>query len=45
MLSASAADVDTVIVDGAVVVTGGQHVLGNVGTLLQKAIQPLWESS
>ena len=45
MLSASGADVDTVIVDGATVVTGGQHLLGNVGTLLQKAIQPLWESS
>jgi len=44
MLSASASDVDTVIVDGAVVVTGGQHVLGNVGALLQTAIQPLWES-
>jgi formiminoglutamate deiminase len=45
MLSASGADVDTVIVDGAIVVTAGQHVLGNVGALLQKAIQPLWESS
>jgi len=45
MLSASGADVDTVIVDGETVVTGGQHVLGNVGLLLQKAIQPLWESS
>jgi formiminoglutamate deiminase len=45
MLSASGADVDTVIVDGTVVVTGGQHQLGNVGTLLQQAIQPLWESS
>jgi hypothetical protein len=44
MLSASGGDVDTVIVDGAIVVTGGQHVLGNVGALLQKAIQPLWES-
>jgi formiminoglutamate deiminase len=44
MLSASASDVDTVIVDGAAVVTGGQHLLGSVGTLLQKAIQPLWES-
>jgi formiminoglutamate deiminase len=44
LLSASAADVDTVVVDGAVVVTGGQHVLGDVGALLQKAIQPLWES-
>ena len=45
MLSASGADVDTVIVDGRTVVIGGQHMLGNVGTLLQKAIQPLWESS
>jgi formiminoglutamate deiminase len=45
LLSASAADVDTVIVDGAVVVTGGQHVLGDVGALLQKAILPLWENS
>ncbi|HEY5246824.1 MAG TPA: formimidoylglutamate deiminase, partial [Dermatophilaceae bacterium] len=44
LLSASAADVDTVVVDGRIVVTGGQHVLGNVGTLLHKAIQPLWES-
>lgn len=45
MLSASGADVETVIADGAVVVSGGQHVLGNVGALLQKAIQPLWGSS
>jgi formiminoglutamate deiminase len=45
MLSASGADVDTVIVDGRTVVIGGQHMLGNVGTLLQKAIQPLWECS
>jgi formiminoglutamate deiminase len=45
MLSASAADVDTVIVDGRTVVAAGQHVLGNVGALLQKAVQPLWESS
>jgi formiminoglutamate deiminase len=45
LLAASAADVDTVIVDGAVVVTGGQHLLGDVGALLQEAIQPLWESS
>jgi cytosine/adenosine deaminase-related metal-dependent hydrolase len=43
MMSASGADVDTVIVDGATVVSGGQHRLGNVGVLLQKAIQPLWE--
>ena len=45
MLSASGADVDTVIVDGVSVVKGGQHVLGNVGALLQNAIQPLWENS
>ena len=45
ILSATATDVDTVIVDGRTVVAGGQHLLGNVGTLLQKAIQPLWENS
>jgi formiminoglutamate deiminase len=45
MMSASGADVDTVIVDGRTVVTGGQHRLGNVGTMLAKAIQPLWEQS
>jgi cytosine/adenosine deaminase-related metal-dependent hydrolase len=44
MLSASAADVDTVIVDGEVVVADGQHVLGDVGELLREAIQPLWEA-
>jgi formiminoglutamate deiminase len=43
MLSASAADVDTVIVDGRTVVAGGQHLLGDVGMLLQKAIQTLWK--
>ena len=45
ILSATGADVDTVIVDGRTVVTGGQHLLGNVGMLLHKAIEPLWESS
>jgi len=45
MLSASASDVDTVIVEGSAVVTGGQHLLGDVGSLLQRAIQPLWERS
>ena len=45
LLAASAADVDTVVVDGAVVVTGGQHLLGDVGALLQEAIEPLWERS
>jgi hypothetical protein len=32
-----------VLVDGRVVVTGGRHVLGDVGALLQAAIAPLWE--
>jgi formiminoglutamate deiminase len=44
MLTASGGDVDTVVVDGVVVVTGGRHLLGDVGTLLQNAIHPLWES-
>ncbi len=42
MLAASAADVDTVIVDGRVVVRDGEHVLGDVGALLRAAIVPLW---
>ncbi|MDH2902325.1 MAG: formimidoylglutamate deiminase [Actinomycetota bacterium] len=42
VMSASAADVDTVIVDGRTVVEGGRHVLGNVGGLLQSSIEPLW---
>lgn len=45
LLSATAADVDTVIVDGRTVVNGGRHLLGDVGSLLQKAIDPIWESS
>jgi formiminoglutamate deiminase len=45
MLSASGADVDTVIVDGRTVVASGHHGLGDVGALLQKAIQPLWENA
>ena len=44
MVSAAASDVDTVIVDGRTVVAGGRHLLGDVGMLLCKAIQPLWES-
>jgi formiminoglutamate deiminase len=42
MFTASAADVDTVVVDGRTVVSGGQHVLGDVGELLRNAIEPLW---
>lgn len=39
---ASAADVHAVVVDGAQVVTDGQHRLGDVGRLLAESIQPLW---
>ncbi|MEJ3656727.1 formimidoylglutamate deiminase [Actinomycetes bacterium KLBMP 9759] len=45
LFAATAADVDTVIADGEVVVEGGQHRLGNVGTLLANAITPLWEDA
>ena len=43
VLVAGAADVDTVLVDGRVVVSGGRHVLGDVAGLLTEAITPLWE--
>jgi formiminoglutamate deiminase len=43
LLSATAADIDTVIVDGRTVVSGGRHRLGDVGALLKDAIEPLWE--
>ena len=43
LLAATAADVDTVLVDGRVVVESGLHRLGDVGALLRKAIEPLWE--
>ena len=42
MFAATAADVDTVVVDGRVVVEAGRHVLGDVGVLLRAAIEPLW---
>ena len=42
ILAATASDVDTVIMDGRVVVDGGRHVLGDVGRLLAAAIEPLW---
>jgi formiminoglutamate deiminase len=44
VMSAIAADVDTVVVDGVPVVTGGQHRLGDVGKLLAYAMDPLWSS-
>jgi formiminoglutamate deiminase len=43
VLAATAADVDTVVVGGRVVVDGGRHVLGDVGMLLREAIIPLWQ--
>jgi formiminoglutamate deiminase len=45
LFAASAADVDTVVVDGRVVVQDGQHVLGDVGPLLAKAIEDAWQPS
>ncbi len=42
VLAAGAPDVDTVVVGGRTVVSGGQHVLGDVGRLLAAAIEPLW---
>lgn len=44
LLAASAADVDTVVVDGRPVVTAGRHRLGDVGDLLRTAIEPLWRA-
>ncbi|HEV2887620.1 MAG TPA: formimidoylglutamate deiminase [Jatrophihabitans sp.] len=43
VLVAGAADVDTVLVDGRLVVSGGRHVLGDVAGLLAEAIAPLWD--
>jgi formiminoglutamate deiminase len=45
LMSASAADVDTVLVGGQVVVRDGQHQLGDVAALLDAAISPLWDGA
>jgi formiminoglutamate deiminase len=45
LMAASAADVHTVVIDGRVVVSGGRHVLGDVGRLLADAVEPLWEDA
>jgi formiminoglutamate deiminase len=45
VMTAGAADVHTVVVDGRVVVSDGEHVLGDVGRLLAAAIEPLWEDA
>ena len=42
VLAATAADVDTVIVGGVLVVRGGSHRLGDVAALLRTTIEPLW---
>jgi formiminoglutamate deiminase len=42
--AAGAPDVDTVLVDGRIVVQDGQHVLGDVGALLTAAIEGAWHS-
>ncbi len=42
LMAATAADVRDVVVDGALVVSDGQHRLGDVGRLLREAIDPLW---
>ena len=38
LLAATASDVDTVVVGGRTIVSGGQHMLGDVGSLLADAI-------
>jgi formiminoglutamate deiminase len=45
LLAAAAADIDAVWVDGAPLVSGGAHRLGNVGRLLSDAIGDLWADS
>lgn len=41
ILSANAADIDTVVVDGHTVVSEGHHRLGDVPRLMQEALAPL----
>jgi formiminoglutamate deiminase len=45
ILAATAADVRTVAVGGRVMVCDGQHVLGDVGSLLSAAIEPIWRAA
>ena len=42
-MSATAGDVDTVLVGGQEIVREGVHRLGDVGALLSAAIDPLWK--
>jgi len=43
LFAATAADVDTVIAGGDVIVSGGRHRLGDVGRLLGTAVGALWK--
>ena len=45
LLSAFAADVDTVVVDGRVVVTGGVHTSMDVATELRSTITDVWRAA
>ena len=45
LFSATAADVDTVVIGGRLIVENGRHRLGDVGRLLTDAIAPLWEEN
>jgi cytosine/adenosine deaminase-related metal-dependent hydrolase len=44
ILTAGAADVDTVLTDGRVVVRDGRHVLGDVAALLRDTIAAAWSA-
>jgi formiminoglutamate deiminase len=44
VFAAGPGDVDTVVVDGRPIVEGGAHVLGDVGALLDAAIEAAWRS-
>lgn len=44
-MAGSAADVHSVVVDGRVLVSEGQHQLGDVGRLPADAVEPLWRDA
>jgi hypothetical protein len=44
LFAAIAADVDTVLADGRVVVAAGRHRLGDVAALLSEAIEAAWRA-
>lgn len=45
LLAATSADVDTVLVDGDVIVSAGRHRLGDIGQLLSSATADLWSAA